>query len=388
MQLSLPSLFSSSLALTILILLLYIIIKVNCIIKYLGINCIYIFALMILIRGFLPFEIEIFHITKTYPSDIFVPMIQKIVSTPLISKTSSFTVLTLLLMIWLIIAVMKLIIRIVGYLSYYKRIKDFAKTSILSLNTLKIFNLVSNKIFKKNIYCHLLQIDHITTPAVFGLTNPIIMLPNILYNDNDLYYIFLHELLHIKHKDFLTKISCDILSSLYWWNPIISTLYPLLICQLQELRVDYYICKSANKTTKNLYLECLRKTIVHSSNLSNKNSHSLYAFCDNSSNRNLMQRLKFITMKGINNRITFGPIIIFFVFIFLSFSFIVEAFNQPEYSEEGEKVFYKSKIDSYFVKNGVKFDLYLSGKYVYTTSEIISDFQDLPIYNEIPQEKE
>lgn len=388
MQLSLPSLFSSSLALTILILILCIIVKTNNLLKLIGVNCIYIFALMILIRGFLPFEVRIFHITKTYPSNTFIPMVQKIVNTPLIIESNSFTILKLLLFLWLFIALIKLIRRIWGYFVYYNKLKFFLKSSLISSDITDIFYLVSKKIFKRKIQCHLLQLNNLNTPAVFGFLNPIIILPNIPYNDNDLYYIFLHESLHIKHKDFFIKLLCDFLSSLYWWNPIISILYPRLISQIQELKVDNFICKAANPKTKSQYLECIRKTIVYSTNGSHKNSHSLYAFCDSASTKKIIQRLKFITMKDTNNRINMGYLLIFVIIIFLSFTFIIEAFNQPEFSENGEKVFYKNKNNSYFVKNGVKFDLYLSGKYVYTTTEIVSDFKNLPIYNEAPQEKE
>ena len=34
------------------------------------------------------------------------------------------------------------------------------------------------------------------------------------------------------------------------------------------------------------------------------------------------------------------------------------------------------------IKNGKRFDLYLDGRYVYTTNEIIDDFKNLPIYEE------
>lgn len=405
MELSLPSLFSSSLALTILILILYVIIKINRMLKHLGVICIYCFALMILIRGFLPFEVKVFHITKTYPSNMLIPMVQNIVNTSL-TKSSSFTILTLLIFLWLFIASIKLSKKIVGYYVYYKKIfyitcsqrtKAYGNKcstrytkhyAVISSNITEIFYLASNKIFKKNIPCHLLQLNNLNTPAVFGLITPTIILPNIPYNDKDLYYIFLHELLHIKHKDFFVKILCDILSALYWWNPIISILYPLLIRQLQELKVDYFICKLASKKTKSHYLECIKKTIVYSANRSHKNSHSLYSFCDNSSNKKIMQRLKFITMKNdVNNRFNLVHLLIFFVIILLSFSFIVEAFNQPEFSEKGEKVFYKNKVNSYFIKNGSEYDLYLSGKYVYTTSVIIPDFQDLPIYSQTPSKR-
>ena len=38
--------------------------------------------------------------------------------------------------------------------------------------------------------------------------------------------------------------------------------------------------------------------------------------------------------------------------------------------------------DSYFVKNGEKYDLYLEGEYVFSVSAIFEEARDLPIYTE------
>ena len=66
--------------------------------------------------------------------------------------------------------------------------------------------------------------DKISTPIVFGLIRPKIILPvNTAENSNEseLRYIVTHELVHIKRFDNIIKILWVISLSIYWFNPII-----------------------------------------------------------------------------------------------------------------------------------------------------------------------
>ncbi len=65
---------------------------------------------------------------------------------------------------------------------------------------------------------------NISSPVSYGLLYPKVIIPqdiDILLSEQDVYYIFLHELQHYKHKDAaLNYISC-ILQIIYWFNPFI-----------------------------------------------------------------------------------------------------------------------------------------------------------------------
>lgn len=227
-------------------------------------------------------------------------------------------------------------------------------------------------------------VENFTSPALFGTLHPLIILPNIDYTDKELYYIFLHELLHIKHKDFLIKFLCDLLVVIYWWNPVIFRLYPSLLQQVQELHVDYSILTSLQQNEKVPYLESLQKTLAYSSTLYQKKLYITYTFCDVSCEKKILQRIFFITkshVKGISKTAVALSVLL----VLSSCSFVFEALKIPEYSENGDKVFYMSEDNSYFIKNDSEYDLYLDGKYVYTTPQIIADFKHLPIYHTPPK---
>ncbi|MEN6326468.1 MAG: M56 family metallopeptidase [Syntrophomonas sp.] len=66
--------------------------------------------------------------------------------------------------------------------------------------------------------------DSIRTPALFGLINPVLLMPRgFIYNlnKNELQYIVLHELAHYKRKDILVNWLTVVVQIIYWFNPII-----------------------------------------------------------------------------------------------------------------------------------------------------------------------
>ena len=71
------------------------------------------------------------------------------------------------------------------------------------------------------------------------------------------------------------------------------------------------------------------------------------------------------------------------ILFMFSFTFVFEARNLPEYDQNGDDIFYLEKDNSYYLKNGKCYDLYLNGEYFFTTEDLAqvpNDFKDLPIY--------
>ncbi len=65
--------------------------------------------------------------------------------------------------------------------------------------------------------------DAISTPAVFGLLRPRILLPPSILNlsGKEISYILLHELAHYKRKDLLANCLLLVLQAIHWFNPVI-----------------------------------------------------------------------------------------------------------------------------------------------------------------------
>lgn len=64
---------------------------------------------------------------------------------------------------------------------------------------------------------------HLTpTPMMTGFKNPHILLPTLDYTDEELDLIFEHELTHFKHHDVYVNLLVMLVTSLYWFNPLIA----------------------------------------------------------------------------------------------------------------------------------------------------------------------
>ena len=70
----------------------------------------------------------------------------------------------------------------------------------------------------------LIEVSELSTPAVLGVWNPIVVLPRGLITDlteDQLRYVFLHELAHIKRWDLLIHWLAHLLRIVHWFNPVI-----------------------------------------------------------------------------------------------------------------------------------------------------------------------
>ncbi|AEE95502.1 M56 family metallopeptidase [Mahella australiensis] len=82
----------------------------------------------------------------------------------------------------------------------------------------------------------------VSSPCVFGVINPVIILPNGLMDgigDNDLYNILAHEFAHIKHYDLAATWLAYILCAIHWFNPLL-WYCSVLIKRDQDLCADAY----------------------------------------------------------------------------------------------------------------------------------------------------
>ena len=57
------------------------------------------------------------------------------------------------------------------------------------------------------------------TPMLQGIIDPIILVPEG-YGKDELRYVLIHELCHLKHKDIIANILCSAFLCIYWFNPV------------------------------------------------------------------------------------------------------------------------------------------------------------------------
>lgn len=102
----------------------------------------------------------------------------------------------------------------------------------------------------------ILMLDDISTPMIYGIFSPYILIPaGMDLSRNDLYYALNHEASHHFHHDLLIKTGINILAVVYWWNPAVYVLEKKSDLLL-EMRIDDHLTYNDRSTTA-CYLNCL-----------------------------------------------------------------------------------------------------------------------------------
>lgn len=159
----------------------------------------------------------------------------------------------LLLTIWFTIAAI-LLIRY--WFIYTRTIRQFHITkSIENQNMNRILRQIQARESRK-IKVAVIRSSHVQGPMSIGIFQRRILLPDIEYDDETLYYILLHEYTHLKNKDLLVKLLSNIYCCIFWWNP---TAYLLLkdLEQSLELKCDMKVSEQMVKSEKSKYLSVI-----------------------------------------------------------------------------------------------------------------------------------
>ncbi|MFL1675663.1 M56 family metallopeptidase [Paenibacillus dendritiformis] len=116
-----------------------------------------------------------------------------------------------------------------------------------------------------------------TTPMVIGLWKPVVVLPNVHFEDKRLAMILSHELVHIQRGDLLVKLLMLIANAVHWFNPAAYWLNKQ-INTLCELSCDEKVVKEMDMENRRFYGETLlsmleygvmQKNVVCTSSLCN-----------------------------------------------------------------------------------------------------------------------
>ena len=91
---------------------------------------------------------------------------------------------------------------------------------------------------KVRINFRIVMSETIVSPCIFGIFRPYIVLPKGMdIDDQNLYFIIKHELVHYYNGDLFLKFVLSFLKIVYWWNPLIYLLYNQLV-RLLEINTD------------------------------------------------------------------------------------------------------------------------------------------------------
>ncbi len=104
--------------------------------------------------------------------------------------------------------------------------------------------------------------DYYSSPFIIGVFRPSLIIPCNILNSIDmenLKYILIHELTHLKYKDHIVRIICYLLQAIHWFNPIIWISLRLMSRDC-EIACDSAVIRSSNTEMRKNYAMLLLKT--------------------------------------------------------------------------------------------------------------------------------
>ncbi len=106
--------------------------------------------------------------------------------------------------------------------------------SVIALLTVVYFKTISSARDFVRLTGNIYFSDKVTTPAVYGIIHPKIILPS-LCRERDTGFIIMHEEEHIRHCDNLWRVLGLIITSLHWFNPLC---WVFLKCLLADMELS------------------------------------------------------------------------------------------------------------------------------------------------------
>lgn len=104
----------------------------------------------------------------------------------------------------------------------------------------------------------------VTTPQVAGFFRTRIYLPQLELSDDELRWIFRHELLHVRLRDCWIKLFYLLLEALFWWNPVVHR-FQKELDHLLELRCDERLTATLDDEGRREYLSAILSVVKQTS---------------------------------------------------------------------------------------------------------------------------
>lgn len=121
----------------------------------------------------------------------------------------------------------------------------------------------------KLVFC-----DQVETPAIGGVFQPVILMPQSamkFLNDDEIESILLHELGHLHRRDLLVNYSLLLIQAIHWFNPL-----SWYLCHrvriTAERATDEWVMKKIDSQSRKIYGNALLSLLDHAPSLSLKNT--------------------------------------------------------------------------------------------------------------------
>lgn len=164
------------------------------------------------------------------------------------------SIMSLMKIIWIIGIILFTLFYIINYITFILRIKS----SLVEVNSTVFDNVKKELNIRENI--NLYKCDLIQSPVLIGFFKPKILMPKMVYDENELSLIFTHELTHYRRKDLWYKLLLVSANIVHWFNPFV---YIMRRCADKDIEYtcDDEVIKKLSLNDRKIYSKVILKTM-------------------------------------------------------------------------------------------------------------------------------
>ncbi len=332
-----------------------------------------------LLRVLLPFELPF---TIILNSRVFLPTVQHFFQKILFQwKFLNITLTHLLIVIWISGVVILLMKQIVEY-CYFSRLLTLLPAS----NDEHLYHLlgltgIRSRLKNVKIIVH----KGIITPVSAGCIKPVILIPPIEFDDDELMGILIHEAAHLQLKHILIKCIVKFVCIFFWWNPLLKKLFSEITHAL-EMYSDRAVCIRLNERQQERYLRAVTKIFTNDDHI-DFSSDFTCGLLERRDKGELQQRFRMILEDHyrINSQINIGVIFLALGIFLLSYAVIPQPYSEPSFADYGD-IDTTANTDFYYIESENGYDLYEYPNRFLAHHESIEDCMPwLQIYNSMEE---
>ena len=205
--------------------------------------------------------------------NFFTPTALPAIDNSVISNTLSISVWQIGFAIWLIGVIVFLFYHGFKHYTFTKMTRRWSEP-ITDKHVTSLFQSIKSDIGIKR-QLSLFSCSSVGSPMMIGLINPRIFLPTAELSQDELFFIFKHELVHYKRYDMLYKYLLMAATAIHWFNPVIYIMTKA-VNALCETSCDAEVLRNAGIGARQYYSETIIGVVKYRSRLKTILSTNFY----------------------------------------------------------------------------------------------------------------
>ena len=170
----------------------------------------------------------------------------------------SITFLQALSYLWATGIIIMLLWQLIGFSYYKRRILKRGKAVSDPMLLAQLSELSHELGVQRNIT--FIMYEKADSPMMVGFRNPVLVIPNEEYTQNESFYILKHELIHLKRHDIFARFLLLLVRDIHWFNPVIYLMHRAAVVDM-ELACDEAVVEGCSYNQREAYTETLMSTL-------------------------------------------------------------------------------------------------------------------------------